>query len=129
MNIGVILKKKKIQVSTLKSLNKVRLIQSSNTFLLVYKNGDVKMFNLISVEFCEALEHWKYQWKLCVSRGSDWGEWLRRKIILFHIFLQLHWCLDNILGGWWLFIGSIIVQWTKKKVFMSFIDCNKSFND
>lgn len=57
MNIGVILKKKKIQVSTHKSLNKVRLIQSSNTFLLVYKNGDVKMFNLISVEFCEALEH------------------------------------------------------------------------
>ena len=49
--------KKKIQVSTLKSLNKVRLIQSSNTFLLVYKDWDVKMFNLIYVEFYEELEH------------------------------------------------------------------------
>ena len=40
-----------------KSLNKIKLIQSSNTSLLVYKDGDVTMFYLISVEFCEALEH------------------------------------------------------------------------
>ena len=64
MNIGVILKK--IQVSTHKSLNKAMLFKVQNTFLLVYKDGDVTMFNLFSVEFCEALEHWKYQWQLFV---------------------------------------------------------------
>ena len=57
---------KKTQVSTHKSLKKSYAIQSSNTFLLVYKDGDVTMFNLISMEFCEALERWKYQWKLFV---------------------------------------------------------------
>ena len=64
MNIDVILKENP-SFHTQK-LKKSYAIQSSNTVLLVYKDGDVTMFNLISMEFRDALERWKYQWKLFV---------------------------------------------------------------